>query len=143
MPPHLAAPEDQAAGAIAIALEALLLTPRLRAAGAPPVPITRTAFADMYWTLAQMLAQHASNGCNLQPGDLFASGTTSGAEETSCACLAERTQDGAAPLALPDGEQRAWLEDGDEVILRGRATAPGRVPIGFGECRARVAPALA
>jgi len=142
VPPHLAAPADQAAGAFAIALEALLLTPRLRAAGAEPAPITRTAFAGMYWTLAQMLAQHASNGCNLLPGDLFASGTTSGAEDTSCACLAERTRYGAAPLALPDGEQRAWLEDGDEVILRGRATAPGRVPIGFGECRARVVPAL-
>jgi fumarylacetoacetase len=82
-----------------------------------------------------MLTHHASNGCNLQPGDLVASGTVSGATEDSLGCLLELTRRGVQPLQLPDGETRKFLEDGDEVILRGYCEREGVARIGFGECR--------
>jgi fumarylacetoacetase len=85
-----------------------------------------------------MLAHHTSNGCNLQPGDLFASGTVSGPSKENRGCLLELTWRGAEPLTLPTGETRAFLEDGDEVIMRGYAEREGAVRIGFGECRGRV-----
>jgi fumarylacetoacetase len=85
---------------------------------------------------------HASNGCNLQPGDLLASGTVSGPQEDSRACLAEINARGTQPVELPGGERRLWLGDGDEVIFRARAAREGCVPIGFGECRGRIEPAL-
>ncbi len=85
-----------------------------------------------------MITHHTSNGCNLQPGDLIGSGTVSGPSDESRACLLEHTE----PLRLPNGETRRYLEDGDEVIFRGRANRDGYVSIGFGECRARVAPAI-
>ena len=95
----------------------------------------------MYWTVAQMVAHHSSNGCNLNPGDLFGSGTISGPERDGYASLLEATQGGAQPLRLASGEERRFLEDGDEVILRAQARREGFVPIGFGECRGRVLPA--
>ena len=95
------------------------------------------------WTFAQMIAHHTSNGCNLRPGDLLGSGTTSGPTDASRACLAEITERGKSPLTLPNGQRRAWLDDGDEVIFRGRANRDGYVSIGFGECRAVVEPSLA
>ena len=85
-----------------------------------------------------MLAHHTSNGCNLQVGDLLGSGTVSGPVPESRACLAELTERGAKPLALPAGEMRAWLEDGDEVIFRGYGAREGAPRIGFGECRGRI-----
>ncbi|HSD65555.1 MAG TPA: fumarylacetoacetate hydrolase family protein, partial [Vicinamibacteria bacterium] len=85
--------------------------------------------------LAQLVAHHASNGCNLRPGDLIASGTVSGPEKESRGCLLERTWRGAEPLVLPSGEERRFLEDGDEVILRGHCEREGFARIGFGECR--------
>jgi fumarylacetoacetase len=88
-----------------------------------------------------MLAHHTSNGCNLEIGDLIASGTVSGPDKDSLGCLLELTQRGREPLQLPDGESRAFLEDGDEVIFRGFCTANGFARIGFGECRAAVRPA--
>ena len=93
----------------------------------------------MYWTLAQMLAHHSSNGCNLRPGDLIASGTVSGPEPENRGCLIERTWRGTEPLALPSGEERRFLEPGDEVILRGHCEREGFARIGFGECRGVVA----
>jgi fumarylacetoacetase len=90
----------------------------------------------MYWTMAQMLAHHASNGCNLQPGDLLASGTVSGADRESRGCLLELTWNGAEPLLLDDGSTRAFLEDGDEVVLRGRGG-----DVALGEVRGRIEPA--
>jgi fumarylacetoacetase len=139
--PHLADGEDQRAGGLGIELEAFLLTPRMQRDRASPARLTATNASRSYWTFAQMAAHHASNGCNLGPGDLFGSGTLSGPEDASRACLAEINQRGAAAFPLPNGESRTWLEDGDEVIFRGRAQRPGAVPIGFGECRALVEPA--
>jgi len=107
----------------------------MRERGEPPFSVSRSNLRDLYWTLAQMVAHHSSNGCNLRPGDLIASGTVSGAEPASRGCLLERTWRGSEPLALPGGEERRFLEDGDEVILRGRCERPGFAAIGFGECR--------
>lgn len=141
--PYLSDPADQAEGHLDLAMEAFLLTPQMRAANAAPVRLSRANFQNMYWTLAQMLTHHASNGCNLRPGDLIASGTVSGPTDDSRACYAELSERGTRPLNLPDGESRAWCEDGDEIIFRARAERPGRIAIGFGECRARIDPAPA
>ena len=92
----------------------------------------------MYWTLAQLVTHHASNGCNLRPGDLIASGTVSGATRESRGCLLELAWRGTEPITLPTGEQRRFLEDGDEVIFRGFCERPGFARIGFGECRGSV-----
>jgi fumarylacetoacetase len=97
----------------------------------------------MYWTLAQMLAHHTSNGCNLASGDLLASGTTSGPDPDAKACLAEINQRGTRPLELPTGERRLWLEDGDSLQIRGRAAREGYVSIGFGPCDGVITPAAA
>jgi fumarylacetoacetase len=94
----------------------------------------------MYWTIAQLLTHHASNGCNMRAGDLLASGTVSGPEKESRGCLLERTWRGTEPLQLPSGETRAFLQDGDEVIMRGWCERPGHTRIGFGECRGTVVP---
>jgi fumarylacetoacetase len=139
--PHLTSAVDQARGAFAVTVEAWLRTARMRQAGADPVRLSRASFADMYWTLAQMVAHHTSNGCNLRPGDLLASGTVSGPTPDSRGCLLELTRRGAEPIALPDGETRGFLEDGDEVILRAYCEREGAVRIGFGECRGVVTPA--
>ena len=113
----------------------------MRRGGQAPARITRTNFLHMYWTFGQMLTHHASNGCNLRPGDLIASGTASGPTDESRACLAEMNSTrGRDPITLPNGETRLWLEDGDEVIFRGAGAARRLVPIGFGECRGRDRP---
>ena len=95
----------------------------------------------MYWTVAQMIAHHSCNGCNLRPGDLLGTGTLSGPTEDGFGSLLEITQGGRKPIELASGETRRFLEDGDEVILRARARRDGVAPIGFGECRATVLPA--
>jgi fumarylacetoacetase len=100
-----------------------------------PVRLSRGNFRDMYWTVAQLVAHHTSNGCNLQPGDLLASGTISGTAKESRGCLLELTWRGTEPIELPSGEIRKFLEDGDEVILRGYCERDGLPRIGFGECR--------
>jgi fumarylacetoacetase len=106
----------------------------MRERGEPAQRVSRGSFTTMYWTLAQMLTHHASNGCNLQPGDLIASGTVSGDREDSLGCLLELTRRGSQPLALANGETRGFLEDGDEVILRGYCEREGAARIGLGEC---------
>jgi len=133
--PYLTSADDQARGALDIRVEIHLTSARMRAAGVAAVRLGRARVADLYWTPAQMLAHHTSNGCNLQPGDLFASGTVSGPTKDSLGCLLELTRRGAEPLSLPTGETRTFLEDGDEVILRAYAEREGAVGIGFGECR--------
>ena len=140
-PPHLDSAWNRSNGALAIRMTAAILTPAMRAGGAAPFVLTEAQFARMYWTAAAMVAHHASNGCNLLPGDLLGSGTVSGPEDSARACLAEIGLSG--PITLPNGETRRWLMDGDEVILTARAEAPGAVSIGFGECRAVIAPAPA
>ena len=128
-------------GGFGLVLEVYLQTARMREIGMAPVRLSRGSFRDMYWTVAQLVAHHTSNGCNLRPGDLIASGTVSGADPDSRGCLLELACRGQNPIALPSGETRAFLEDGDEVVLRGFCVAPGRPRIGFGECCGRVEPA--
>ena len=106
-----------------------------------PFLISKGNLRDLYWTPAQMLTHHASNGCNLRPGDLMASGTVSGEAPQSRGCLLEITG-GGEPLMLPGGETRRFLEDGDEVIFRGYCEREGRARIGLGECRGILAPAV-
>jgi fumarylacetoacetase len=95
----------------------------------------------MYWTFAQMLAHHSSNGCDLRPGDLLASGTVSGPVASARGCLLEITCGGAEPIVLPDGTKRTFLEDGDEVTLRAFCQRSGAARVGFGECSGTLTPA--
>ncbi|HEY4296064.1 MAG TPA: fumarylacetoacetase [Paraburkholderia sp.] len=140
--PHLHGAQDQQSGGLHLELFAHLSTAAMRSERIEPARITHTHLDNLYWTFAQMVAHHTSNGCNLRTGDLLGSGTISGASDASRACLTELTDAGKKPLALPGGESRIALEDGDEIVLSARASAPGAVSIGFGECRGRIAPAL-
>ncbi|PWB35306.1 fumarylacetoacetase [Pseudomonas sp. SDI] len=132
---------DQANGAFDIELEVLLLTERMREQNLPAHRLTLSNTLSMYWTVAQMVAHHSVNGCQLQPGDLFGSGTLSGAKPGQFGSLLEITQGGKEPVELASGEVRKFLEDGDEIILRARASRDGVASIGFGECRGKVVPA--
>lgn len=136
--PYLMSGPDQHAGGFDVHLEVSLRTEAMRAQGEAPATISRGNLRDLYWTLAQMLTHHASNGCNLRPGDLLGSGTVSGDTPESRGCLLERTWRGAEPLHLSNGEVRTFLEDGDEVFLTGWCEAPGRPRIGFGVCAGQV-----
>jgi len=139
--PYLLDEEDQAQGGFNIAMFADWTTEEMRRSGAPPVTVTATNFRDCFWTFAQMLTHHASNGCRMRTGDLLASGTMSGPIDVSRACIAEITARGRAPIEI-GGQSRAWLEDGDEINLRAKASRDGYVTIGFGECRGRIAKAV-
>ncbi|HVN46080.1 MAG TPA: fumarylacetoacetase [Steroidobacteraceae bacterium] len=130
------------AGAIDIQLEAWIDTERMRAQGQPPQRLSHSSFRDSWWTIAQMVTHHTVNGCNLEPGDLLGSGTQSGPTPAAAGSLLELTAGGRAPLALADGESRAFLEDRDRVILRGWCERAPYVRIGFGEAAATVVPAL-
>ncbi|HQD15538.1 MAG TPA: fumarylacetoacetase [Ottowia sp.] len=136
--PYLASSAHSAAGGLDIALEALIETPRMRAAGSPPARFTHTNYRHAYWSAAQMVAHHTVNGCNLQPGDLLGTGTLSGPTLDQACALIELTTGGKNPIQLPNGETRTWLEDGDTIILRGWCERPGAARIGFGECRGTV-----
>jgi fumarylacetoacetase len=138
---YLASEGESKSGAINAFLEVYIASQKMRDEGVAPMLLSRAAFALMYWTVGQMLTHHASNGCNLRPGDLLASGTVSGANDDSRGCLLELTSRGAKPLTLPTGEERKFLRDGDEVIMKGYLEAEGRVRIGFGECRGVILPA--
>ena len=107
----------------------------MRDAGQGPVRLSRSRAADLYWTPAQFVAHHTSGGCNLSPGDLLGSGTVSGPTRDARGCLLELAWRGTEPVQLPTGEKRAFLEDGDEVILRGAGERDGFARIGLGECR--------
>jgi fumarylacetoacetase len=139
--PYLVGSSDRARGAFDVSLEVLISTAKMRADGLPPQRLSASNLQDLYWTLGQMAAHHASNGCNLRPGDLLASGTVSGPSRDARGCLLELTWRGAEPIALASGEERRFLEDGDEVVLRGACRRPGAAAIGFGECRGVVLPA--
>ena len=139
--PYLLDENDQATGALGIELEVGLLTAKMRDAGLPPHVLSKgEAASAMYWSAAQIVTHHASNGCNLQPGDLIGTGTLSTAEQTGLGSLLEISQGGKQPIELPDGETRSFLEDGDELTLSARCSADGAVPIGFGRCTGRVMP---
>jgi fumarylacetoacetase len=139
--PYLDSPENRERGGLDINLEVLISTERMREKGIAPHRLSRGNTRDLYWTFAQMLTHHTSNGCNLRPGDLIASGTVSGAAKDSRGCLIELTERGAEPITLPTGEVRRFLQDGDEVILRGYCEREGFRRIGFGECRGVILPA--
>jgi fumarylacetoacetase len=136
--PYLFSPLDTKLGGIDLTVEALLRSEQMRAAGMKPFCLSRASFQQMYWTLAQMLTHHTSNGCNLRSGDLLASGTVSNAKPGSQGCLLELTQRGSQPVELPTGEVRSFLQDGDEVILRGFCEKEGYASVGFGECRGTI-----
>jgi fumarylacetoacetase len=140
--PYLDDPYDRESGALAIALEVTLTTTQMRETGLPPHLLSRgSADAAMYWSAAQIIAHHSSNGCNLQPGDLIGTGTLSTESPTGLGSLLEISRGGSAPIELATGETRSFLEDGDEVILRAWCERQGAVRIGFGECVGRVVPA--
>jgi fumarylacetoacetase len=136
--PYLLAAEDREKGGIDLQLQVLLCSEKMRGAGMAPAALSRSNAADLYWTPAQLLTHHASNGCNLRPGDLLATGTVSGPDKASRGCLLELTWRGTEPILLPGGEERRFLEDGDEVVLKGRAQNGSYAPIGFGECRGTI-----
>jgi fumarylacetoacetase len=140
--PYLSNDTDRAGGGLGITLTANLLTERMRAAGEAPFKLSHgEAASAMYWSAAQIVTHHSSNGCNLMPGDLIGTGTLSVADASGLGSMMEISQSGKTPLTLPNGEQRSFLEDGDELTLSARCSAPGAVPIGFGMCRGRVRPA--
>ncbi|QHG63323.1 fumarylacetoacetase [Pseudomonas putida] len=136
--PYLLDQRDQANGAFDIELEVLLLTERMREQGMPAHRLALSNTLNMYWTVAQLIAHHSVNGCQLQPGDLFGSGTLSGATPDAYGSLLETTVGGKQPVELASGEIRKFLEDGDEIILRARCKRDGVASIGFGECRGKI-----
>lgn len=136
--PHLDGAANRAQGALDIVLEVWLQTAAMRGRGEAAVRLMQSNFRDAYWTLAQLVAHHSSNGCNLRPGDLLGSGTQSGPLPDQGGSLLELTQGGKLPLMLPDGETRRFLQDGDSVALRAFCERPGQRRIGFGECVAEV-----
>lgn len=139
--PYLASEANRAEGAFDIQLQVLIETEKMRAAGELPAPLSQTSFRHAYWTIAQMVAHHTVNGCNLQPGDLLGSGTESGPTPAEAGSLLELSLGGKQPLTLPNGEARSFLEDGDAILMRGWCEKPGAARIGFGEVRGCVLPA--
>jgi fumarylacetoacetase len=139
--PYLQSEDDRREGAFDITLEVRVRTAKMRDKGDLAVTLSRGTFRDMYWTAAQMVAHHASNGCNLRAADLLASGTVSGRTKDTRGCLLELTWRGSEPIELPTGETRKFLEDGDEVIFTGYCEKDGYPGIGFGDCRGEILPA--
>tara|TARA_R110000782_G_scaffold13976_3_gene40915 strand:+ start:11577 stop:12974 length:1398 start_codon:yes stop_codon:yes gene_type:complete len=154
---YMDSPDNRKAGGFDITLEVHLATAQMRDKGIAPVRLSKGNFKDMYWTLAQMVAHHTVNGCNLQPGDLLGSGTVSGTARDARGSLLELTWDGdpfanppvlvpgtqRTPLKMPTGEERKFLADGDEVIMKAYCEREGFRRIGFGECRGIITPAPA
>ena len=130
--PYLDSDAQRREGAFDIHLEALLETHAMRARGLPPHSLAHSNFQHAYWTVAQMVAHHTVNGCNLEPGDLLGTGTQSGPTPQEAGSLLELTAGGTQPIALPTGETRAFLEDGDRVTLRAWCEKPGCARIGLG-----------
>jgi fumarylacetoacetase len=138
---YLYSEQNQKFGGLDVKLEVLIQTQKMKAENIEPFLLSRSNMKDLYWTIGQMLTHHASNGCNLQTGDLIATGTVSGREKDERGCLLELTWRGKEPIELPNGEQRRFLEDGDEIIMRGYCEREGFRRIGFGECRGIIVPA--
>ncbi|MBQ0933433.1 fumarylacetoacetase [Ideonella alba] len=140
--PYLDSPANRRQGGVAVQLQVQIQTAQMRAAGQGFATLSSSDFRDAYWTVAQMLAHHSANGCNLQPGDLLGSGTQSGPQPEQGGSLLELSQGGKQPLTLPGGETRRFLQDGDAIALVGRCDAAGAVGIGFGPCVGTVLPAV-
>ncbi|HMG96235.1 MAG TPA: fumarylacetoacetase [Gemmatimonadaceae bacterium] len=132
--PYLSSDKDRHDGGIDLIIEVYIRSMMMREGHLRPSRLSAASLADMYWTPAQMLTHHTSNGCNLRPGDLLGSGTISGPESGSQGCLLELTRKGAEAITLPTGEERKFLHDGDEIILRGYLRREGAARIGLGEC---------
>ena len=130
--PHLDSAFNRAHGAVDVTLEVWLQTAAMRERGEAAVRLSHSNALDAFWTPAQLVAHHTSNGCNLQVGDLLGTGTLSGPQPGQGGSMLELSQGGRAPMTLPNGEQRAFLEDGDTVTLRAFCSAPGAVRIGLG-----------
>ncbi|HKW85168.1 MAG TPA: fumarylacetoacetase, partial [Burkholderiaceae bacterium] len=139
--PYLDSETNRREGSIDITLETWLQTAQMRARDEPAVRLTQSNFRDAYWTLAQLVAHHTVNGCNLQSGDLLGTGTQSGPEEGQGGSLLELTKGGKQALQLPNGETRSFLADGDTLILRAFCERAGFARIGLGECAGTVLPA--
>jgi fumarylacetoacetase len=140
--PYLDSVANRERGAFDMRLEVWLQTSAMREAGVAATRLMQSNFRDAYWTVAQMLAHHTVNGCNLRAGDLFGSGTQSGSLPGEGGSLLELSQGGKQALVLPNGESRTFLQDGDTVILRGRCERDGYRGIGFGDCAGTVLPAV-
>jgi len=140
--PYLESSELRRSGAIDIELEVLLQTPSMREHAQAATRLSRSNYRHAYWSLAQMVTQHSVNGCNLRPGDLLGTGTQSGPDPIEAGSLLELSQAGKQSLTLANGEQRRFLEDGDEVTLRAWCERVGVRRIGFGSASGRVLPAL-
>ncbi len=138
--PYLSSEANSQFGALDIQLTASLETTQMRANGELPVQLSKSSFRHSYWTIAQMVAHHTVNGCNLQPGDLFGSGTQSGPKPEEAGSLLELSNGGKQSITLPNGETRTFLDDGDTVIMRGWCEKDGAARIGFGEVSAHVLP---
>ena len=139
--PYLFDEVDQREGAFDIELEVLIVTPGLREKAMAPHRLALSSTRHMYWTVSQLVTHHTCNGCNLRPGDLLGSGTLSAADEQGFGSLLEATRGGSQAIQLQSGEERRFLEDGDEIILRARARRDGFAPVGFGDCSGIVSPA--
>jgi fumarylacetoacetase len=140
--PYLDSASNRAQGSFNITLEALLLTPAMRASGLAPQRLSQANYREAaYWTLAQLVSHHTANGCNLRAGDLFGTGTLSGPLPGQAGSLLELSQGGKQPLSLPNGETRTFLQDGDTLILQAWCEQPGARRIGLGSCAGTVGPA--
>ncbi|MBO9356475.1 fumarylacetoacetase [Bordetella petrii] len=139
--PYLSSDANRAQGAYDVQMEVLLATEASRTARHAPAHLSASNFRDAYWNIAQLIAHHTVNGCNLQPGDLLGTGTLSGPAADQAGSLLELTQGGKTPIDLPWGEQRTFLQDGDQVIIRAHCHKPGYPRIGFGESSGTVLPA--
>ena len=139
--PYLDAPALRSAGAFDLTLEVYLQSAAMRAQGLPAHRLSRSNFRQAYWAVAQMVAHHTVNGCNLRPGDLLGSGTQSGPLPEEAGSLLELSEGGTRALALPSGETRTFLEDGDTIVLRGACERAGLARIGLGEARGTLLPA--
>ena len=136
--PYLDSAENRERGAIDIQLEVWLQTERMRSERHPGDRLMTSNYADAYWTVAQLVAHHTLNGCNLRDGDLFGSGTLSGPNPEQAGSLLEMTQGGKRPITLLNGERRGYLEDGDTIVMKAYCQRDGFRRIGFGECRGTV-----
>jgi fumarylacetoacetase len=139
--PYLLDPDDQQFGAIDLEFEVRLHTEPARREGRPPLRLSVSNALHLYWTVAQLVTHHSSNGCNLRPGDLFGSGTISSPTPEGLGSLLEITEGGRRPIEIAPGETRTFLQDGDELIIRARAVREGWASIGFGEVRGTIAAA--
>jgi fumarylacetoacetase len=140
--PYLSSEANSKAGAVGVELEVLLTTEKSRSQGAEPARLSTSNFRDAYWSMAQLVTHHTVNGCRMQPGDLLGTGTLSGPSEGQEGSLMELTVSGKKPITLPWGEERSFLQDHDEIILRARCSKPGYPTISLGECAGTVLPAL-